>query len=248
MKAKSERRSPLRRPPVRVAGQSLEDAIHNYLEDKAYPKVMLAVFLSAIAAMDWWRWYWNAPPRPLLATVLALIFGAWFVIWLPFHRKRLRAMRQGLDGERAVAEYLDRFRERGYYVFHDIPGEGFNVDHVLIGSTGVYTLETKTVSKPARGQCKVTFDGEFVRVGDHKPDRARSSRPRPKRVGSLICWGSRAGERFPCSPWSSTRAGWWPSSPRVRRCGFSRPRFSKVSSTTSTRSSPRRTSGLWRGR
>ncbi|MDF1554525.1 MAG: nuclease-related domain-containing protein [Deferrisomatales bacterium] len=171
MKPTADKRSPIRRSPVRVAGQSLDGEIHKYLEDKAYPTVMLAVLMTTVAAMEWWRWYREVPPQPVPATVLAVIAWIWFFLWLPRHRKRLRAMRQGLDGERAVAEYLDRFRERGYHVFHDVVGESFNIDHVLVGPTGLYTIETKTISKPAKGSPRVMFEGETLRVGGHKPDR-----------------------------------------------------------------------------
>jgi hypothetical protein len=42
------------------------------------------------------------------------------------------------DGEKAVGEFLERFREKGYRIFHDIVGGDFNIDHVLIGPSGIY--------------------------------------------------------------------------------------------------------------
>lgn len=50
-------------------------------------------------------------------------------------------------------------------------GDGFNVDHVLIGPGGIFTIETKTWSKPSRGEAKVYFDGEKLRAGTLEPDR-----------------------------------------------------------------------------
>jgi hypothetical protein len=61
--------------------------------------------------------------------------------------------------------------EKGYLVFHDIVGNGFNIDHVLVGPTGVYTVDTKTISKPARGACEVVYYGEKVTVSGFTPDR-----------------------------------------------------------------------------
>lgn len=171
MRHESDRRSPLRRTPMRTAGQSLEAEIHAYVEDKAYPVAILAALLSALAALEWWRWFRNLPPQPVAATILAAVAWAAFFIWLPIHRRRLHALRLGLEGERAVAEYLDRFREQGYHLFHDVVGDGFNIDHVLVGPTGVYTIETKTISKPAHGHGRVVFDGETLRIGGFQPDR-----------------------------------------------------------------------------
>ncbi len=80
-------------------------------------------------------------------------------------------MKQGRDGERLIGQTLERLRESGYRVLHDIVGDGFNIDHVLIGPTGVYTIETKTISKPAKGPCEITYDGETVSVNGYTPDR-----------------------------------------------------------------------------
>jgi hypothetical protein len=57
----------------------------------------------------------------------------------------------GRDGEREVAEYLDNLTRRGNYVFHDIPANGFNIDHIVVSTHGIFTLETKAYSKPEHG-------------------------------------------------------------------------------------------------
>lgn len=74
-------------------------------------------------------------------------------------RKELKALKLGLDGEKAVGQYLERLRANGYQVFHDIPGDNFNIDHVVVGPTGIYTVETKTWSKPTDRNAIITFDG-----------------------------------------------------------------------------------------
>jgi Nuclease-related domain len=73
--------------------------------------------------------------------------------------------------ERAVGQFLERLRERGFDVFHDVIGRGFNVDHVLVGPAGVFTIETKTWSKPVSGKAQVNFDGEKITAGSFEPDR-----------------------------------------------------------------------------
>ena len=86
-------------------------------------------------------------------------------------RPEIRRLKQARDGERAVGQYLERLRSDGYEVFHDLIGDGFNVDHVIIGPAGVFTIETKSYSKPASGPAEITFDGEQVAIGGWQPDR-----------------------------------------------------------------------------
>lgn len=72
------------------------------------------------------------------------------------------------DGEKSVGQFLDRLRKDGHVVLHDIVGAGFNLDHVLIGPKGVFAIETKTRSKPARGQPVIHVNDLGVRIGNGK--------------------------------------------------------------------------------
>jgi hypothetical protein len=75
--------------------------------------------------------------------------------------------RLGFDGERFVGEELSRLIAHGYEVYHDVPFDGFNIDHVLVGPGGVFSVETKTRRKPvSESQGKeyhVQFDGSCLR-------------------------------------------------------------------------------------
>jgi hypothetical protein len=51
-----------------------------------------------------------------------------------------------------------------------VPGR-FDVDHVLVGPGGIFVIETKTASKPMRGDVRVKYDGEKVTVNGFAPDR-----------------------------------------------------------------------------
>ena len=78
--------------------------------------------------------------------------------------KKVKNIKQGRDGERAVGQYLELFRESGCHVYHDIKGDSFNVDHVVISNKGIYVVETKTYSKPASGKAIVAFDGQKILI------------------------------------------------------------------------------------
>jgi hypothetical protein len=80
-------------------------------------------------------------------------------------------LRLGRDGERAVGEYLERLRARGALVFHDVPGEGFNLDHVVLCSRGFYVIETKTWMKPAATDARITLVNGSLLAAGHVPNR-----------------------------------------------------------------------------
>jgi hypothetical protein len=128
-------------------------------------------FLLILAGLEWWRWYTAAPPNPMMwtaAAVLAVVFTGWEMIRA---RKRVLQLRLARDGERAVGQFLEGLREDGFRIFHDVRGEQFNVDHVLVGPKGVFTVETKTCSKPAKGKAVIEYDGKCVTVNGFKPER-----------------------------------------------------------------------------
>jgi hypothetical protein len=76
----------------------------------------------------------------------------------------MRPYRLGLKGEQAVAEHLQGLVASGYRVFNDVPGDDdWNIDHVVVGPSGVFAIETKTrTKKPGRNaenDHTVNFDG-----------------------------------------------------------------------------------------
>jgi hypothetical protein len=91
-------------------------------------------------------------------------------VWL-LYRHRIDRLQLGIEGETEVAQFLDELRTHGYYVFHSIQCDGFDLDHALIGPAGVFVIETKTVSKRGGKDEVVTYDGEKILVDGRAPDR-----------------------------------------------------------------------------
>ncbi len=100
----------------------------------------------------------------LLAALLALmLLNCW---WVYRYISRRRDDLLDYMGERAVGEWLDTL-PREYRVFHDVPvdeGKGaFNLDHVVVGPTGLFAIETKTRRKGRAREGfadhKVFYDG-----------------------------------------------------------------------------------------
>jgi hypothetical protein len=67
------------------------------------------------------------------------------------HRTDARAWRKGANGERVTSLWLEGLPE-GWHVFHDIPvgARGANIDHLVIGPGGVFTVNTKNLTGSIR--------------------------------------------------------------------------------------------------
>ncbi len=63
-------------------------------------------------------------------------------------RTDVAAWQKGAAGERAVEIPLNQLRDAGWYVFHDltIGSRGANVDHLVIGRAGIFSINTKNLS------------------------------------------------------------------------------------------------------
>jgi len=156
----SNRKSPLKRSNRRLPGQSLDDEIKEvrdrFFSESAIPAVIAITF----AVLEWIRWSTDAKPNPVLFGIIGVIFLCWAAYRYKKSKEKVRRLTLGRNGERAVGQALDVLRPDGYVVFHDIQGEDWNIDHVLVGPSGVYTIETKTLMKPKRGQAKVFYQGD----------------------------------------------------------------------------------------
>jgi Nuclease-related domain len=55
------------------------------------------------------------------------------------------AWRRGAEGERRTARLLAPLERHGFQVFHDlaVPGSAANVDHLVVGPTGVFVIDSK---------------------------------------------------------------------------------------------------------
>lgn len=101
----------------------------------------------------------------LLVALAALAGGSWYLAKEAIRRGNHYL---GWFGERMTAEELEPLRSQGWQVFHDVPAESgkqeFNIDHVVIGPGGVFSIETKMRRKgnarPGRKDHEVFYDGK----------------------------------------------------------------------------------------
>lgn len=160
------------RPPVefvlrRGPGESLRRKIAKMDEDMPM-RMMLVAILPLIAG---WLALLVVGKFGIAVSMVALVVAAIILllgmagtcIWTLRHFKTRRNYLLGYLGERAVAEELEPLTREGYHVFHDVPVEkvegSFNLDHVVVGPTGLFAVETKTRRK---GRAREGFDDHKV--------------------------------------------------------------------------------------
>jgi hypothetical protein len=152
--------------PICVPGQSLDGEIQRVRNDALYDYPFVPLVLGMIFAFALLQWRAKTPPATVASiSGSALVFSLFYA--LPTCRKareRVKRLRQGQAGERAKAEYLDTLREDGTRTPHDLVGDGFNLDHVLVSRHGIFTIETKTISKQTTSDQQITFDGEQILI------------------------------------------------------------------------------------
>ena len=168
-------RSPLKRPPLRNPGESLQEQREQLFDDELIPYVLAFVLLGTMTAYAWLVHFGLFVMNPAVFSVMALL-SAIALFWkIRRVRIQVRQINRGIEAEKAVGQFLEQFRAHGYKVIHDIlvktSDTTFNIDHLLVGPKGIFTIETKSWRKPNKGQCIIVYDGQKVLINGQAPDR-----------------------------------------------------------------------------
>jgi hypothetical protein len=128
--------------------------VSDQVQLKRWHKVRLAFIVIAIAAtLEGFllATIFPGPPLPIWSRLVIMLACA-VVIPILFNSmdrrlkqldKELDAFHRGEDGETTVARALARFPDE-FYVINDLSTPFGNLDHVVVGPTGVFLLDTKS--------------------------------------------------------------------------------------------------------
>ncbi|MER7112547.1 nuclease-related domain-containing protein [Streptomyces sp. NPDC000229] len=110
-----------------------------------------------------------------------------FIAWVLRRPTDGDSWRTGLIGERRVGAELSRLERQGWRVLHSIPlPRGVDIDHLLIGPGGVFSVNTKHHPNKA-----VWVGDDVVRINRGKPKpyprKSRSEAERVRRVLERYC-------------------------------------------------------------
>ena len=157
--------------PLANPGDSTARELEVITNDQFTKYYILAVFPIAFAVMEWLSYWTNTGNQRWTFTVLAVIASCFSACKIYGLVKKAKNYKQGLEAEKNVGQRLEELRSTGAQVFHDIPADGFNIDHIVISQTGIYTIETKSLSKIPKDQSTLLFNGVNITLNGQPLDR-----------------------------------------------------------------------------
>lgn len=197
------RRSPLTTELHNLPGEQARQQAERLMES-AGDRLVIALLIGPLVLAGWAlqridKHLLRFGPAEIALLVIVVAVACW-AVWSA--AKRLRERRNYLDGisaERATAQALVPLQSKGCVVYHDIPAGEFNLDHVVVGPTAVFMIETKSRRKPAvRGKASaaVKFDGDVLEFPDWRETKMLDQ------VRAQVRWLSdrlyhKTGERIP---------------------------------------------------
>jgi hypothetical protein len=170
---RSGKRSPLTRHLLRSPGESLRTQIEDAQFDIATYLAVGMLPLPLVLGTYFAIWIGGNYAPPFSTAALLAAFGIAAQGWLGWKLwtslSRLRRLRLGHEAELAIGQELAELGRGGFRLFHDFPAKdgAFNIDHVVVGASGVFIVETKGRSKPGRKKAtdapwEVKYDGKAL--------------------------------------------------------------------------------------
>ena len=158
---------------LRIPGGSLLRRLDNLNEQvNLYLIYVLILPLIIYSTLISYSYFQATQPSPAVIWVSAIICIA-LITYLVFKLVRLlsqrRRIRLDYEGELAVGQELNQLMLKGFLVYHDFPADTFNIDHIVVGTIGVFAVETKTRGKgtgSSSEEATVTYDGRMLTYAD----------------------------------------------------------------------------------
>jgi hypothetical protein len=176
----------------RLASQSLHNEIDRLTEEQLLPLLLIMLAFWIVSAVEWTQRLAGAIPDPRFWTCLSLVvtfYGGFQIFRL---RRRLPQLPRRKQGARQIVEILGRIRAKGFLTCHNLAEEGGNMDYVVVGPAGIYTVEAK--ARSGSGIIDYRNEDELVFA-----DRIRDGRPLREARASAQAVQNRLNEKFGAS-------------------------------------------------
>ncbi len=156
-----KRKNPINIDLLRSPGESLREQI----EDK---KLDIDSYLTLLPLLPLMLYIiYLQGNKSIINTMVLLVLGL-VATTIVVHKllkltNVINKLTLGYEAELSVGQELNAMMRDGYHVFHDIPADNYNIDHVVVGTGGIFAVETKGRSKPlqddGKSEFKVKYDG-----------------------------------------------------------------------------------------
>ena len=171
---KKIRRTPLAQNFLRSPGQSLESKIDWLNQEISLYFVMLVslplFFYSGFLSTFYVGRRQYDPQDVALWLICGFVFSFIFLLLTLKHLKKRRKLRLGYEGAVAVGQELNQLMLQGNHVYHDFPADQSTIDHVVLGPSGIFVVQTATRSKTSpngrREDETVEYNGKILMFPD----------------------------------------------------------------------------------
>lgn len=200
--------SPIKDIPLPVPGESLLQRRTGMVFDCLWC-LLVWCMLGMVVGLTWLQRMSGEAMSPVPITLLFVpwtiyaVFRAWRLL------RDLRNFDLGLMGELHVGQLLEGLRADGYHPVHDIMLERMNIDHVLVGPGGVFTVETKMLRKTRGIQPTITSTRGWLVINGHDHVGNRAAWQAEVEARSLEAVLRRRGVRCPAIQPVLVFPGWF---------------------------------------
>jgi len=161
------KRSPLNFDMLRSPGETLREKIEDLTIDTIINLTFIPIIPLTCYSMVTTIYFLNhkAPSSFSIYFYFALcLLSTSYLLHKSIKSSKERStLRLGYECELMVGQELNCLIKEGFNIYHDFPADGFNIDHIAIGPTGIFSLETKGRAKRKIIENKnweVIFDGK----------------------------------------------------------------------------------------
>jgi len=155
-KSIQHKKSPLNIDLLRSPGESLQKEIHEITHDLLSKLSLFMLFMVLLYMVFIFHAAHVGYQLPILYIecymVLAVLASIYTCFFMYRKLKKRNLLQLGLECEVAVGQDLQSLLARGFKVYHDFQATDFNIDHIVVGPTGVFSIETKGRSKSRKAE------------------------------------------------------------------------------------------------
>lgn len=216
VRKKTKKRSPLQgKKLANLPGQQLMKRISDHGDDMLgslsvmYFSMPMVLGTWALIQVDWNHFSFGINEAFFIVIALA-VFGLGLALFIKHAKARYQA-EDGLIAEQMTGQLLNRLIGPSCIVTHDVPCDGFNIDHVVIAPRAVYAVETKSFRKRHSSDddshYKVTYDGRTLQFnGWHNSEAVEQARRQARWLARYL--RDSLDREIPVIP-ALSLPGWW---------------------------------------